>query len=422
MDSKRSMLLILILVKKRIDVKRRKRKNLRLLQMLHFNNYLQSVRKLKLVFVMMLMRKRPRSVWAFEREERWFDELWNNRYNEEFLDRWRADFRMSGVTFAKLVYLLRPVLEKQDTNFRKAIPVQKRVAVATWRLANGNSFRTIAKTMAIGKSTAVEITKKFCHELSRLGPHFIRFPVSRRETAEAMLKFKEVENCIIPQALGAIDGTHIPILTPATESKADYFNRKQKHSVNTQAVIGSNLEFISVATGYPGSLHDARVLRNTEIFYRCENGEFLATPKDVIEQVTVRPLIIGDSAYPLSEWLIKPYRHAGDLTQAQRYFNRRLSGSRSIVERGFGLLKARWRCLLKRLDNEIENVSDVIISCFILHNICQISNEQYLDEDDILDHLIQQEREARNRLRENNERNPMGDRIREAIKDHIFDM
>ena len=82
---------------------------------------------------------------------------------------------MLGVTFAKLVYLLRPLIEKRDTNFRRAIPVQKRVAVAIWRLANGNSFRTVSKTMAIGKSTAVEITKELCHELSRLGNISLNF-------------------------------------------------------------------------------------------------------------------------------------------------------------------------------------------------------------------------------------------------------
>ena len=212
-----------------------------------------------------MKKKQRRKVWAYEREELWFDELWTNRFNEEFLYRWRSDFRMSGVTFAKLVHLLRPMLEKRDTNFRKAIPIQKRVAVAVWRLANGNSFRTVSKTMAIGKSTAVSITKEFCQGLSQLGPHFIRFPSSRRETAEAILKFREIEKCVIPQAIGAIDGTHVPTLTPALDSKGDYFNRKQRYSVNTQAIIGSNLEFISVATGYPGSLHDARVLRNTEV-------------------------------------------------------------------------------------------------------------------------------------------------------------
>ena len=67
------------------------------------------------------------------------------------MNRWKEDFRMSGRTFEKLVNLLRGSLEKRDTHFQKAIPVKNRVAVALWRLANGNSFRTTNKTLAVGK-------------------------------------------------------------------------------------------------------------------------------------------------------------------------------------------------------------------------------------------------------------------------------
>ena len=117
--------------------------------------------------------------------------------------------------------------------------MKKRDAVDLWRLANGNSFRTTSKTLAAGKSTAVEITDKFCKVLSRYKRFFIKFPVNRRDTAEAIVKIRESENCIIPQALGVIDATHVPILAPDIESKADYFSRKQEYSVNTQAVIES---------------------------------------------------------------------------------------------------------------------------------------------------------------------------------------
>ena len=34
------------------------------------------------------------------------------------------------------------------------------------------------------------------------------------------------------------------------------------HSNDTQAVIGSNLMFFNVFTGFPGSMHDPRVLKN----------------------------------------------------------------------------------------------------------------------------------------------------------------
>ena len=245
--------------------------------------------------ILKTITKAPRGIWALDRDESWFEDLWDNRHNPDYMNRWKEDFRMSGLTFEKLVNLLRGSLEKRDTHFRKAVPVKKRVAVGLWRLANGNSSRTTSKTLAVGKSSAVEITNKFCEVLSRYKRFFTKFPVNRRDTAEAIVKFRESENCIIPQALGVIDATHVPILAP------DYFSRKQEYSVNTQAVTGSNLELLSVTTGYPGSMHDARILRITRLFQRAENWDILCSPVDVIEVLKIRPLILADSTYPLKD-------------------------------------------------------------------------------------------------------------------------
>lgn len=60
--------------------------------------------------------------------------------------------------------------------------------------------------------------------------------------------------------LGAIDCTHIRIKKPA-ENASDYCNRKKYFSINLQAVIDSQMRFINIYCGEPGSLHDARVLR-----------------------------------------------------------------------------------------------------------------------------------------------------------------
>ena len=89
-------------------------------------------------------------------------------------------------------------------------------------------------------------------------------------------------NWKIPQAVGAIDGTHIPILTPATESQNDYYSRKERHTINTQAAVGANLMFLDVATGFPGCMHDAQVLQHTALFRMARQGEILSKPSDQI--------------------------------------------------------------------------------------------------------------------------------------------
>ena len=48
---------------------------------------------------------------------------------------------------------------------------------------------------------------------------------------------------------------------------------------------------------------------------------------DLGDDISIRPLIIGDPAYPLYEWLMKPYTLA-DISARQRKFNRNLSRTR----------------------------------------------------------------------------------------------
>ena len=84
---------------------------------------------------------RNRNMWAYERDETWFSKLLNNDDGDPNFDiRWRNEFRMKHSTFLQIVQLVRPRLEKQDTQLRKAIPVEKHVGVAFWRLSTGNSF------------------------------------------------------------------------------------------------------------------------------------------------------------------------------------------------------------------------------------------------------------------------------------------
>ena len=50
---------------------------------------------------------------------------------------------------------------------------------------------------------------------------------------------------------------------------------------------------------------------------------------------------------------------------------------------------------MKRLDNDLENISGVVMTCVILHNLCQSRKDEYIDDDLVLDEVIRQERLAR---------------------------
>ena len=74
-----------------------------------------------------------------------------------------------------------------------------------------------------------------------------------------------------------------PNRAPNVDGKADYFSRKQRYTIYRLGLVGANLFFLNVATGFPGSYHDSRNFKNTSLYMQAENGEILTKPEDVIE-------------------------------------------------------------------------------------------------------------------------------------------
>ena len=87
-------------------------------------------------------------------------------------------------------------------------------------------------------------------------------------------------------------------------------------------------------------MHDARVLSNSEVYARGEAGTLMPSHVRTLGGVPVPVVIIGDPAYPLLPWLLKPYPGTG-LSDKQKKYNRRLSQARAVVECAFGRLKGR---------------------------------------------------------------------------------
>ena len=96
-----------------------------------------------------------------------------------------------------------------------------------------------------------------------------------------------------------------------------------------------------------------------------------------MDGINIPLFLIGDLAYFLKTWLMKPFTYNSSLTQQQQYYNYRLCKARIVVENAHGRLKARWRRLMKRNNMRIEIIPTVISAVCILHNICEIHGETF---------------------------------------------
>ena len=140
---------------------------------------------------------------------------------------WKENLRMSRHTFTIIYAVLRPYIEKQNTRMREAISVEKRVAVTVWKLATNIEYRTLSALFGIGRSTVGEIIIETCKAITKLLPRYVKIP--RGDSLKEVIKgFEECWG--FPQAAGAIDGSHIPIIKPK-DSASDYYNRKGYYSI-----------------------------------------------------------------------------------------------------------------------------------------------------------------------------------------------
>ncbi|XP_064487325.1 uncharacterized protein LOC135399499 [Ornithodoros turicata] len=302
-----------------------------------------------------------RQQWAFERNERWFEETLPYLGHKHF----KQAFRVSPATFRYLLESLQSI-ERQDTNMRNAISLEKRVAVGLYRLCSSAEDRTIAHLFAIGRSTVNAIFKDFCDAvILHLEQQWICM-VRRNEMESHMREFHAVTG--FPQAIRALGGCHLPVSPPKLHA-TDYYNYKGWYSIILLALVDHQYKFKYINVGSPGRCHDAHVYGRSRL-RSLVDGDHFQSPVVTIEGTFIPPIILCDQAFPLTSNLLKPFANAPKGTP-QASFNYNLSKTRRIVENAFGRVKARFRHVMKRMECNTTLAKRSIRTACTLHNICE---------------------------------------------------
>ncbi|KAK8765434.1 hypothetical protein V5799_031957 [Amblyomma americanum] len=207
--------------------------------------------------------------------------------------------------------------------------------------------------------------------------------------------------------IGCVNGGHIEINKPDV-SPQSYYNRKKWPSVILQGICDDRNRLIDVFIGFPGSAHDARVLRESPFF------------EDADDKFTDGHYILGDSAYPLLPWLLTLYRdNRSSFAAWKKKFNKFHSQQRVAIENTFGLLKQRFRRLYLVDAASIKQCCLIIIAACVLHNMCN-DERDFFDELSQLPELEEVENDKDNDLEFDCSATKQCERVRNAIAQKQF--
>lgn len=136
------------------------------------------------------------------------------------------------------------------------------------------------------------------------------------------------------------------------------------------AIADDNYNFIYANYRAKGRSSDSGIFQETS-FYNAllENSLKLPQPEPITQGGTEMPyVIVGDSAFALTENIMKPYPGIHERGSKKRIFNYRLSRARRIIENVFGILCVVFRVFTKPIPLKPANCELVVIARVYLHN------------------------------------------------------
>ncbi|XP_043467589.1 protein ALP1-like isoform X2 [Leptopilina heterotoma] len=228
-------------------------------------------------------------------------------------------YRMSVPQFDKLYEILKTKLERSSA-VREPLPPQLRFAITLHFLAHGDSIETLCKLYYIGKSTVYGILSDVCQDIwDILSPVYLP-EKSVDDWKEIAIDYEK--KCNFPHCLGSIDGKHIRITKPPNSGSA-FFNYKKYYSFVLMAICDAHYRFTWIDVGDYGSLNDASVFGATGLAQELEEKRLPLPEPECLPgtQSSIPYFLIGDEAFKLRPYMMRPYPRRLVTTSREELFN-----------------------------------------------------------------------------------------------------
>jgi hypothetical protein len=252
----------------------------------------------------------------------------------------KARYRLTKESFAKLLSLIRPALDlpssemavrnQRNANCNATVPAECVLACGLRMLAGGQA----CDLKLVYKMSMSQVYKCLYMVVDAVNATLkMEFPI------DDLQKLQELEAGFAARSLGgvwrgqvgAVDGCHITTEAPppsVPDAKKYYVARKGKYALLLMAVADAQSRFLFCDISQVPTTHDSLAWSTTTLGQRLRDGDL---PEPFF--------ISGDSAFSLSNSLITPSSGTALYSDAFDYVQ---SSERIPVECAFGILVRRW--------------------------------------------------------------------------------
>ncbi|RWR90919.1 putative myb/SANT-like domain-containing protein [Cinnamomum micranthum f. kanehirae] len=260
----------------------------------------------------------------------------------------------------------------------KYLPVEEQLAMFMMVIAHAHTNRVIQD--------------RFQHSGETIHRHFRQVLIAMMMFAKDMIKPPPLDTVpkeillnprfepYFKDCIGALDGTLVhAIIQP--EKQIPYRGRKGDCMQQVMAVCSFDMLFTYVVCGWEGTAHDQRILLDT---ISDEKLKFPHAPPGKYYLV--------DAGYTNMRGFLSPFRNVRYWLQdfqgvaiphtREEHFNRLHSSLRNVIERSFGVLKARFPILKRMARYPFPVQRSIAVAAMAMHN--------FIRKDDMEDQLFAQ--------------------------------
>lgn len=115
----------------------------------------------------------------------------------------------------------------------------------------------------VHRTTVCRAIWRVAQAVASLRPQFVKMPQGEREINQTKCNFFNLAQ--FPNVIGAVDCTHVKIISPGGVDAERYRNRKGFFSINVQVICNARLEIQEVTARWPGSVHDSTIFQNSDV-------------------------------------------------------------------------------------------------------------------------------------------------------------